>query len=151
MPRDTPSSGSVLYLRGLTIAMMIFGVVIVVTRLGTDVLFAWMIFGATGTPDGFSSDAAAYIHLGHGVLGAVMVGWFWLVHWVVSGPLAWGVEGAWTALTSSLTAWFVLDTTFSLATGYWQNAVLNTAIAGAYLPGLVAARRPTTHAAGIAA
>lgn len=129
------------YLKLVTVAVIVFGIVIVVTPLGTDGLFAWMIFGETGRPDGFSAVAADYVRFSHGVLGAVMVGWFVLVYWVVNGPLALGLPGTWRALVISLTAWFALDTGFSLATGYWQNAVLNAIFFGAYVPGLAGARK----------
>ena len=67
-----------------------------------------------------------------------MVGWFVLVWWMVGALLGRGVPGAWPALVASLLAWFVPDTAFSLLSGFWPNAVLNTVVLAAFLPGIVA-------------
>jgi hypothetical protein len=72
-------------------------------------------------------------------MGAVMVGWFATLYWVV-GAAERGVHGAWTAAVGAFSAWFALDTGYSLLSGFWQNAVLNTAIAMLFLPGFVTTR-----------
>jgi len=40
----------------------------------------------------------------------------------------------------ALTVWFVVDTTVSLTSGYWQDAALNTLFWLAFLPGLAGTR-----------
>ena len=40
-----------------------------------------------------------------------------------------GAREAWLIVAVSVAVWFVADTGVSLATGFWQNAVLNTVIA----------------------
>ncbi len=60
-----------------------------------------------------------------GVSGAVMVGWSVALFGIVIGPFRRRERGAWWLLGSSVTVWFVLDTSFSLLVGFWQNAVLN--------------------------
>jgi hypothetical protein len=52
------------------------------------------------------------------VLGAVMIGWMVLLWSVVRGPFAKGERWASNAVTASVATWFVLDCTFSVATGY---------------------------------
>jgi hypothetical protein len=121
---------------GVSVAVILFSALMLVTRLVTDGLFNWMFFGETGEPAGFSQDAIDYYRVIYGVLGAVMIGWFMLVIWVVRGPLANGIAGAWGALVISLGGWFVIDTTFSLASNFWENAVLNLVFMAAFAPGL---------------
>jgi hypothetical protein len=116
--------------------VIVFSALMLVTRLVTDGLFNWMFFGETGEPAGFPADAVDYYRVIYGVLGAVMIGWFLLVIWVVRGPLANGVAGAWGALVVSIGGWFAIDTTFSLASGFPENAVLNLVFLGAFAPGL---------------
>ncbi len=48
---------------------------------------------------------------------------------VVLGPLRRGSREAWLTYTVSVAAWFVADTAFSLWTGFWQNALLNSVFA----------------------
>jgi hypothetical protein len=120
--------------------MIIFGSVLVALPWIAQSLFALMVFGATDYPVSFSDEAMSYIRLAHAVMGAVIVGWFILVLWVVRSQLARGTPDAWRALTACLGTWFILDTAFSLVTGYWQNAALNTTILMLFLPGLVATR-----------
>ena len=60
-----------------------------------------------------------------GVSGAVMAGWAVALFGLVIGPFRRREAGAWRLIASSVTVWFVLDTSFSLVSGFWQNAVLN--------------------------
>jgi hypothetical protein len=144
-----PPKTAIDYLTVVAGTVIVFAALMLATRLITDGLFSWMFFGETGEPAGFPQDAIDYYRVIYGILGAVMIGWFALVIWVVRGPLASGVAGAWTALVVSIGGWFVIDTTFSLASGFWENAVLNVCFLGAFLPGLwlsrgarAAAQRP---------
>ncbi len=72
---------------------------------------------------------AGYIALAHGVLGAVMVGWGAVLLIVLIGPFRRGTREGWLIVAVSVAAWFVPDTALSLATGFWQNAVLNVVVA----------------------
>lgn len=128
------------YLSLVTGLSLSFGAVLVALPQVTQDAFGWMVFGSSGFPPTFSIDALAYVQLAHAVIGAVMVGWFALMLWLVRGPLAHGLPGAWSALALSLSGWYLLDTSFSLLSGFWQNAVLNTVVLIAFLPGLAATR-----------
>lgn len=140
MNKNTPDRAAITYLTAVTVGMMVFAFVMAVTPYVSDVLFSWMIFGETGQPESFTNQAADYVVFSHAVLGAVMFGWFALVLWLVRNPLAAGYAGAWRALATALLAWFIVDTAMSLLLGYWQNAVLNTVVLGAYAPGLLWSR-----------
>jgi hypothetical protein len=69
--------------------------------------------------------ATSYISLLHAVLGAVLFGWFFTVFLIARGPFAQGVKGSWMQIALPLNAWFIPDTTYSLLSGFWQNASLN--------------------------
>jgi hypothetical protein len=74
------------------------------------------------------ADAADYVSFMGAVLGAVMVGWAVLLLYVLYGPFRRLERAAWDMIAASLGVWYVLDTAFSLFSGFWQNAVLNTAM-----------------------
>ena len=92
-------------------------------------LFSLLLFASSETIDGFGALPARYIGLAHGVLGAVMVGWGAALLLLLFGPFRRGSREAWLTVAVSLAAWFVTDTGVSLATGFWQNAVLNVVVA----------------------
>ncbi len=70
-------------------------------------------------------DRAARVTLG--VLGGVMCGWgvtlyaaFQAAH-MIGGP----ATRIWRLIAGSLLFWFMVDSTLSIATGFWLNAVMN--------------------------
>jgi hypothetical protein len=77
-----------------------------------------------------------------GVLGGVFLGWmvmFWLV---VRQAIAMGRAGRplWVAATAAIIAWYVLDSTLSVQTGFGLNLVPNTLALGTFLVGLAGSR-----------
>lgn len=74
------------------------------------------------------SDAVAYTAFMGAVMGSVMVGWAVLLLFVLYGPFRRMDTTAWNMIAASLVAWFIPDTAFSLWSGFWQNAVLNTVV-----------------------
>lgn len=109
-------------------------------------LFGLLFYGSGSALDEFSADAVRYIAFAHGVLGAVMIGWGAALALVLLGPFRQARAHAWRTLVTSLAIWFVVDSSFSLWSGFWQNAVLNTVIALFFLPGLAGTRRFCTAA-----
>ncbi len=67
-----------------------------------------------------------------GLMGAVTFGWGLTILLLLPAIHAAGAP-AWRALTLAMAAWFVVDSTISVATGFWTNAVSNTALAVAFL------------------
>ena len=126
-------------LRALSLGMVAFGALVLLVRPVSLGAFGLMVYGDPGFPAGFSSEAKDYIQLAHAVMGAVMVGWFLTLRWVVAAAEH-GTPGAWRAAVGAFAAWFVLDTGYSLASGFWPNAVLNTAVAALFAPGFAATR-----------
>lgn len=104
-------------------------------------LFGLLFYGSGTALDEFSTEAVRYISFAHGVVGAVMIGWGTALALVLLGPFRQAHAHAWRTFVVSLAIWFVVDSGFSLWSGFWQNAVLNTVIALLFLPGLAGTRR----------
>ncbi len=92
-------------------------------------LFGLLVFASPTTIDGFGALPVRYVTLVHGVLGAVMVAWGTALLLILLGPFRRASREAWFTVAVSLVAWFIPDTAVSLATGFWQNAVLNVVLA----------------------
>ena len=138
-----PKSKSNLWVDYMTVVaglVIVFAAGMVLTPWVSDGLFGWMFLGETGDPPGASEEIAEYLQFTHGILGAVMIGWMIVVIWLVRGPVAAGDQAAWRALTASIVGWFLIDTTYSLISGFWENAVLNVVFMLAFLPGLAGTR-----------
>ena len=65
-------------------------------------------------------------------MGSVLLGWGALMFMVLRNLLARSIKEAWGMMVVSVLLWYVPDTAFSLASGFWQNAVLNTGFACLY-------------------
>jgi hypothetical protein len=118
-----------LWIAAASIAVGFFGLALaVIPALGTW-LFGWLLFGSPSALTALGSTADAYLRLAHGVLGAVMFGWAIALLMLALGPFGRRSRLAWSAIAVSVAAWFVVDTALSLLTGFWPNAVLNSALA----------------------
>lgn len=81
-------------------------------------LLAWPL---DGHPSELSDDGAAV----SAISGGLMVGWAVLMYAVVSGPVARGDRAMTDALMVAVTAWFIVDSTGSIAADLPGNLVLN--------------------------
>jgi hypothetical protein len=54
-----------------------------------------------------------------------MAGWGIALLLITRELLAKGSQLGWKLMAISLISWFLPDTTYSLLSGYWQNAILN--------------------------
>jgi hypothetical protein len=70
-----------------------------------------------------------------------MVGWGAAIFLVIQGPFAAAQPIGWRIITISVLAWFLPDTTYSLWSGFWQNAVLNLFFLVLFAIPLMATRR----------
>jgi hypothetical protein len=66
------------------------------------------------------------------LMGAVTLGWGFTILFLLPAIHAAGAP-AWKGLTAALFIWFVIDSAFSVATGFALNAVSNTGLLIAYL------------------
>jgi hypothetical protein len=113
------------WLVSVSAVVMLFGLSMVLLPGFIQQFFSLMLYGTPLKIAAFDGPAVAYITVLHGVLGATMLGWgVSLISLFRQGKLA-----GWWGLALSITAWFIPDTLFSLWTGFWQNAILNTIFA----------------------
>ncbi len=98
------------------------------------------MYGEAGALAGFGLGVQPYLTLAHGVMGSVMVGWGLALWLTLRGPFRRGERYGWDLFVISLVGWFVPDTTLSLWTGLWPNAVLNTVFGLAFALPLMATR-----------
>lgn len=108
---------------------MLFGLILVIMPSFTLQSFSLLVYASTAHLNTFGPEASAYISLVHAVLGSVMFGWGAVLMFLALGPFRRGSKDAWLMFVVSLIAWFIPDTAYSLLSGFWQNAVLNTGFA----------------------
>jgi len=132
----------------VTIGIVGFGLSLVVAPDLARRGFGLLVYSSSDGIDKLGARAVEYIDLAHGVLGAVMVGWGVVLLFALFGPFRHGSRDGWRALVASLAIWFVVDTTISLWTGFWQNAVLNAVIAVLYAVPLAATYRSVGRVRG---
>jgi len=90
---------------------------------------------------GVSPEAAMFDHpsvrFGLGLQGALTIGWAMTIFPLLDAARTIGTP-VWRALTAALLAWFAIDSAVSVATGFWINAISNTALLIAYLTPVLA-------------
>lgn len=129
----------------VTLGLMAFSLSMVLAPGLTRQIFGLLIYASPEGINAFGGAAVAYISLTHAVLGAVMLGWGAAMLCLVLGPLARRSFEAWLTLAVSLTAWFVPDTSYSLWSGFWQNAVFNCVFVLLFAIPLAATYRTCRH------
>jgi hypothetical protein len=122
-----PSRLWINWLLGVTAGVAVFGLALVIAPSLTRQGFSLLVYASPQSIDAFGQEPARYISLAHAVLGSVMVGWGTAMFYVTRALFARGSATAWNLIALSACAWFIPDTTYSLLSGYWQNALLNTA------------------------
>jgi hypothetical protein len=129
------------WLRIATIALIVFGLLLVVAPAFARQGFSLLVYSSSGRIEDFGAEAASYIELTHAVMGAVMVGWGVALLLLLRGPMRRNLSEGILIYTVSLTCWFIPDTIFSLVSGFWENAILNVVFALVFAIPLVALRR----------
>jgi hypothetical protein len=120
------------WVRWLTAAasgILLIGLGMVVAPELTRQVFGVLLYGDRLRVAAFDAAALSYISLLHGVLGAVMFGWATALLLVIRGPYQRGSREGWNIVAFAVLTWFIVDTAMSLWLGFWQNALLNGALA----------------------
>jgi len=107
------------------LGVILFSSLLLLTPELTQRGFNIVAFGRTAYPAGFTPTVIGYLEFVYGVLGAVMIGWMLAVLALIQIPYSRGATWSWWAIVASVLGWFVIDTTFSLVSGYPGNAVPN--------------------------
>ena len=120
---------------------VLFGLLMVLAPGLTQQAFGLLIFQNSEQFAAFDPQATAYIELAHAVMGSVLVGWGALIFMLVRKLNIGDAKQTCRMITISVLLWYVPDTAFSLYSGFWQNAVLNTGFAVLYAVPLLALRK----------
>ena len=129
------------WLIAATVFVLVFSIAMVVIPEPVQRMFSLLYYSSPESIDAFGAPAVAFIMLLQGVLGAVMFGWGVALLLVLLGSFRRGSREGWTIIAVSLAAWFIPDTTYSLWSGFWQNAVFNLVFLVVFAIPLVATRR----------
>lgn len=115
------------WLLAASLLVVVFGLALVLAPGFTRQGFSLLVYGSAARLDAFGPEPARYVSLTHAVIGGVMVGWGVALLYTTWALLRRGAREGWALIALSLGAWFVPDTAYSLVSGFWQNALLNTA------------------------
>ena len=128
-------------IQGLGVFTGAFGAAFVALPGTTAQIFDWMMFSSRSLPIPYTSQAQPYVSFVYGVLGAVMVGWGCSMVMTASSS-AWKERKmeAWNSLAIPMGVWFAVDTTWSFATGFTPNCILNVAFLGVWGVALLSCR-----------
>lgn len=85
-----------------------------------------------------------------GVLGGVFLGWMVMLWLVIRQAITMGPAGRplWQAATIGMLAWYALDSTLSVLTGFGLNAVPNTLALAMFLIGVAGSKALARDARG---
>ncbi|MFM8520284.1 MAG: hypothetical protein ACKOB2_07820 [Solirubrobacterales bacterium] len=117
------------WLAVVTVGVIAFGLLLVIAPGVGRQGFSLLVFSSADRISEFGSEAASYIELAHAVMGSVMGGWGVALLLVLRGPMKRNLTEGLKIFAVSLVAWFIPDTIFSIASGFWENAVQNVVFA----------------------
>lgn len=129
------------WLLAASAGVVLLGILLVVAPALTRQGFSLLVYTSTSTIDSFGIEPSRYISLAHAVIGSVMIGWGVCLFLITREMLSKGSRLAWNLLAASLISWFVVDTAYSLLSGFWQNAVLNLTFLSLFAVPLLGVRR----------
>lgn len=121
--------------------VVIFGLLLVLAPALTRQGFSLLVYASADRIDAFGTEQVRYLSLVHAVIGSVMVGWGVALFLVTKLLFSHESRLGWNLIAGSVAAWFLPDTTYSLLSGYWQNATLNAFFLALYAIPLWAIRR----------
>jgi hypothetical protein len=91
-------------------------------RLGIG-YFNMLFFGSPRYPVSMGPAASAYLDFVYGVLGAVIIGWMSILIALCLRSLA--DRSSVAPALPAIAIWLVIDSAFSVVSGFWQNAASN--------------------------
>lgn len=124
--KSQPSRFWINWLLVAATAVIVFGLLLVVAPSLARQGFSLLVYASADRINTFNQESIRYISLSHAVIGGIMMGWGVMLFGLTKLLLVHGEPLAWRLIALSLGVWFVPDTMYSLISGYWQNALLNT-------------------------
>jgi hypothetical protein len=121
---------------GFCVSLIVFGIVLAGGAFEATtgpVRFLLILLG--GNSD-ISFEPALRFSLG--LLGAISIGWGLMFYTTIFAAIDLGSQGRplWRGMTMAILVWFVIDNTFSAATGFALNILPNTLLLAQYFIGL---------------
>jgi uncharacterized membrane protein YhaH (DUF805 family) len=105
--------------------MITFGLGMVFAPALMHQFFDQVLFASSSAQTNFDPAANAYIFFSYGILGALLIAWMVPLLSILVGPFQHKQGWAWLAIASSVGIWFAIDSSISIGSGFWQNAVSN--------------------------
>ncbi len=133
------------WLIAVSAGVIAFGLVLVVAPGLARQGFSLLVYAVPTRIDSFGEEQVRYLSLAHAVIGGVMVGWGVTMLAVVKLLLAKGQRDGWYIIVWSVIAWYVPDTAYSLWSGFWPNAIMNTVFLLLFAVPLWATRHTLNH------
>jgi hypothetical protein len=138
--KSAPSKSSVFFWRkwldATCVGTCAFGLLFVVWPSGTRNFFSTLVYGDPAAITSWGPSQTSYVQLAHAVLGSVMIGWgtsnMLTLRFLYdrrdkdARQESQDRKAALTIIAASISAWALPDTVYSLASGFWPNAVLNS-------------------------
>lgn len=125
----------------VTLGVIAFGASLVVLPQISQTLFDNLFARRLAAHQPFESGAASYVRFVYGVLGATVIGWMVSLQFLIAGPFRERTRFGWCAVSFSVLVWFVIDSSFSLWVGFWENAAFNTGFLLLFAPPIIATSR----------
>jgi hypothetical protein len=116
------------YWNWLMIVVVFIGVFGLSTTIFPDIIrkfFGWMVYNDIFAINNLSDIPKNYISLSHAVFGSVMFGWSISMIFNLMTTFRDYTKQSFFAFLIPVLCWFMPDTAYSLASGFWQNAVFN--------------------------
>jgi hypothetical protein len=122
------------WMTGWCAAFVLFGIILIgggFEATSTPIRLVYDLLGNTG-----ELDLNPSMRFTVAILGAVTIGWSLTLMAVIqaANQLEKRVsKSIWIGVTASIVIWYVIDSSLSIATGFWLNAVSNTIISATFL------------------
>jgi hypothetical protein len=122
------------WMTGWCAAFVLFGIILIgggFEATSTPIRLVYDLLGNTG-----ELDLNPSMRFTVAILGAVTIGWSLTLMAVIqaANQLEKQVsKSIWIGVTASIVIWYVIDSSLSIATGFWLNAVSNTIISATFL------------------
>ena len=129
------------WMTGYCVAVALFGIVLAGGAFDVTSGPVRIIFNLMNGPGEF--DLVPAMRFSLGVLGAVSLGWSVTLYAAVQAANQLGRPSGrsiWIMITASVVCWYLIDSTLSIATGFWMNAIPNTILMAAFLVPVVHCR-----------
>lgn len=110
----------------VTVGVMVYAAGLMLMPQTMHELLNRLFFGDSKQVWQIGEDNPEFIQLVYGVLGAVMIGWMVTLLALMRHNFQTDPRGTWQILVLSIGVWFVVDSGFSVVTGFVEHVVFNT-------------------------